>query len=449
MQLFNRRWDYFYQFVLEQARSSLFTNSFFLLGGTLVSAGAGFFYWLVAARLVPAEQIGVATAAIAGSQLIVSISDLGMGAALIHWAGRERQAPVNLINAVVPIYWVLGLSSAAVFVWGSPFWASGLVILRQDIFLLLFFMGFTVANCLFVAQDSAMLSVQRARFIFLRNLACNLPPLVLLVPASFVVEKNQLLFITYMLPNIVVGMSTSLWVLPRTFPGYRLFGQVQLATLFNFIPYGLNVHGANLLWASMNYLIPLIAINLLPASETGYFYISWTLLNFVLFIPRATTTALFVEGSQGKVSLELAAFRSLWFSWSLMVPLVVILWVGGPTILGLFGKDYIQISILQRLLLSTIPFSINSTYFIYLRVRQRLLFSTLFAALTAIVTITSVYTFSTAHGLVGLASGWSVGSMLVALFPISHVLLRLRLAPSHLSRPTNHRNQISIEPHEF
>ena len=88
---------------------------------------------------------------------------------------------------------------------------------------------------------------------------------------------------------------------------------------------------------------------------------------------------------------------------------------GGDYVLGLFGQAYVNLSLLRLLLLSVVPFTINSIYFVVLRVQRRLKQIIMFSALIAISILTLASTLVRAMGAEGLAMGWLLGHCLAAI----------------------------------
>jgi len=394
----------------------LYVNSYYLLGGTVASALFGFLFWALAARTTTAAEIGIATAAISSASLLISLCDLGLGTAVVYFAANRKEQATALVNAAISAGWVLSSLAAVIFLLGSPLWASGLLPLRNDFVLAVTFVAFTALSYLLTLQDAAMLSRRQAQFVFWRNLACNVPPVLLLMPLLYLVGTHRTPLLAFTLPNIVVAVLAGLLVLPRFFAEYRFFGRFDRSLLSSVASYSLATYGANLLWASTTYALPIIAINTLSAASTGYFYISWTLVNFTLVIPRAVVSSLFVEGAHMRTQMRRAAVQSLLLILALALPLMGLLWFGGHWLLGIFGEGYVNMPLLRLLLLSVFPFSINSIYIMYLRVKERLVQVVLFSGMVAAGIVGLSNLLAPRIGVQGLAWGWLLGHGIPMIF---------------------------------
>jgi O-antigen/teichoic acid export membrane protein len=55
-----------------------------------ISAFFGLLFWIVAARTMPAKEIGLATAAISAAGLIIGLSKVGLDAGLIRYLPESK-----------------------------------------------------------------------------------------------------------------------------------------------------------------------------------------------------------------------------------------------------------------------------------------------------------------------------------------------------------------------
>src|SRR4051812_33069125 len=87
----------------------LLKNSAAIAIGTGASAALGFFYWWLAARLLPPEVIGRSSALLSLMGLVGLIGEAGLGTLLtgelVRWPGRER----GLITAAATVTLLLSV----------------------------------------------------------------------------------------------------------------------------------------------------------------------------------------------------------------------------------------------------------------------------------------------------------------------------------------------------
>lgn len=398
--------------------SPLYRNSLYLMAATITSSGAGFVFWWVSAQITSPSDVGLASAAIAAITLLKSIGEIGLSTTLIHFGASQEKGAVKLLSTLIVVKWFLMLVITLGFVVGLPIFSPGLMPLYDSPAVLIAFIIFTVIDGILALQDLAMLNLGKGQYVLFRQLACNLPPTVLLLIFAQFVTTYEALFLAYVIPNMVVGVVTSLYVLPNNYPGYRFFGSFNLEIFRNVLPYGMANYISDLLWSLPGNLIPVITISILSADETGFFNISWLIFGVVLIIPRVSTTSMFVEVSKNKDAIWVNALKTIRFVVLLITPICVVMWLFGDFILSVFGKDYSNIELLRILLLSAYPFSINSVHYIMLRAIGNLWNITIFALFSALATSVSLFVLSSIYGMNGIGYAWLLGQSLTMIFPL-------------------------------
>jgi len=83
----------------EYLKDPLYKNSFFIMLTSISNAGFGFFFWMLAAKLYPKEDVGVATALISAMGLISMLSLLGFDISLVRFL-PEREDKKELVCIV-------------------------------------------------------------------------------------------------------------------------------------------------------------------------------------------------------------------------------------------------------------------------------------------------------------------------------------------------------------
>jgi O-antigen/teichoic acid export membrane protein len=145
------------------------------------------------------------------------------------------------------------------------------------------------------------------------------------------------------------------------------------------------------------------------------------------------TIALFAEASRPGADL-----RSLWRHGLLAIlvpgaPALVLLWIRGDVVLGLFGADYVNEGLLRILLASAIPFSLSSIWFAWLRAQRRLTSLVGFAALAGGTVVVSASVLGLWLGVEGIALGWLAGQTVTAVVAVIGLARTLRASPSTAS----------------
>jgi len=314
----------------------LYRNSFFIGAGRVFDGGFGFLFWILAARLYTAGQIGIATALIATTELIVTFSRLGFDFALIRFLPLR-----NSKSVVSTCFWITIITSLAfgsLYLLIVPVISPSLGVIRDHVpALLLFVAVFTITW----TTGNAFLSFRRAEYRVIQNLAMGLR-IPLLLPLVFLGSMG--IFYAAGLSNCVSAL-LALWFL-RRFTKLEMRIDVPLAR--ETLSFSIQNYLGFLLQSIPMLIMPTLLLNLLRPEDVALYFIAFSLGNLVLIIPDAVSTSFFVEGSHG-ADLKKGIRFSLAGIYVLLVPVVCAITLGGPWILGIFGSEYVAASNLLTL----------------------------------------------------------------------------------------------------
>lgn len=190
-------------------------DSIWILSGYAVTSGAGFLFWVLAARLIPPRELGVETAVYSLITAAAAIAASGVGNALLVMLPRPEWSPRALLRlgvcTAVGIAVVTGLTAGilatTVLDTGQPPWLTVLAVGLA-----------VVAWALFVVKDPVLTAVGQARLTLLVNGPVNLIKLALLpafVFAGFSVA-NPFLFAA-VAPALVAVLLVYGLLIPKLF----------------------------------------------------------------------------------------------------------------------------------------------------------------------------------------------------------------------------------------
>jgi len=146
----------------------LYRNSLALMLNSAIGAFFGLLFWIVAARTMPAKEIGLATAAISAAALIVGLSKLGLDAGLVRYLPESKNKN-GLYSTIVMVTLVLALVLAAVFMLGINIISPALFFLRDGWFLPVF-LAYIAVTSIYSVQNLAFISIRRADLSLVQNL---------------------------------------------------------------------------------------------------------------------------------------------------------------------------------------------------------------------------------------------------------------------------------------
>lgn len=407
----------------------LYQNAVYLMLNQVTYAASGFIFWIIAARFYSDADVGRAAALIAAVTLLMDISNLGLGFALIRFVpNREREA-VPLINSALTIGGIASVVVAVIFLAGLSVWSPELKFVQDHPVFIAAFVAFSLAFTLYILLDQVFAAKRNTRPALYQALMAGL----LRFPLCYIFASMFGSFGIFAAFGVAMVMSIagSLFIfLPRIQQGYRprptvsssLVGPIMARfAAINYL--------SNLLWAVPAVLFPIIVLNVLGPEMNAYFYIAWAVATVLFFIPRAIATSLFAEGAHSSKRLRLNAAKAAKLTLLLMVPITGLVLLLARWILSIFGSAYSEhaTSLLLVLVVSTLPVSVNHMVMTILRVTNNLKGLLVVSLSMAVATIGLAYFFMQEHGILGVGLGWLVAQAAVALLGIAVVYLHARL----------------------
>jgi O-antigen/teichoic acid export membrane protein len=405
-------------------RRPLYTSSLYLTATSLVNAGSGFVFWVMAARLFQPEEVGLGAALISAAGFLLWVSSLGLEAAIIKYLPRASSDSSTLANSYLTISSLAGGGAAVACLATLPLWSPALAFIRQSPLSVLVFLAVVVAGANCILVDSTFVVLRRSTLTFVRNLTQALLKLLLLLALATVLGQALGIFMAWGLAT-ALSVVIALWLfLPQALPGYRprpivgrhISGEMARFSITNFLCSGL--------FNATLSLIPIIVINTLGARANAYSYVGWGAAAPLLAIPDAVATSLFAEGTHKEEALASNVTRSFKMAFCLLLPAVMAILLVGDKLLLLFGKDYSQetTSVLRVVATSALPITVTAIYLGIAQVRHRLKPLVLVPAATAVGTLVLSDALAKPLGILGPAVAWTAMHGVVALAVLPSIL---------------------------
>ena len=314
-----------------------------LLVAQVIGAILGLVFWVLAARLVDAHEVGVAAAAISAQTLLGIVTVLGIGTVLIsdlqlHDPRRQRQLVMRGLLVVLVSSALVGGALVAL----SPLFTANLrEALGDPVGATAFVVGVVAAAWAIVA-DEAALGLKRSSVQVHRNLlASSLRFPITAVLLALGLTDAHVLQVCWVLP-LVLSVPFALWRLTtgqaRTEADR---GPSLRSDVVTYRGLALRNHALSLSLASASLMVPVIAAVTLTSVANAEFAIAWLMATFVFLPPYLLAIALFAHGAnvsteEFRKSME----KTLPASLLLSALLCVGAWVLGEPVLLIFGGDY-------------------------------------------------------------------------------------------------------------
>jgi O-antigen/teichoic acid export membrane protein len=394
-----RFWRYF-------KSDTLFRNSVYLMLGTGVLAGFGFFFWLINSHLFSVSDIGLATTLISVMSLISMLSLIGFDTVFVRFLPKSDQKNENMNTGLILVSAISILLSvgflAAVgtisprlsFITGNPVYE-------------LIFVFSCLMNSLNSLTNSIFLAGRKAAFTLIVNIVLSIFKIVL--PFALIGFGVMGIFIAVTLAQ-TIGSVLSIVIVIQRFDYHPAF-DINKGVLRTVWRYSATNYAAGVLNLLPSSILPILITNSIGPEASAYFYIVMMMGNLLYTIPTSVTTSLFAEGSHDEKSLEENIKKSLKIIACLLTPAIIILLLCGNFILKIFGKSYAEggTTFLYLVTITGVVVSINAIFNSFFRVKK---------ALAPIFVTNLVYTISLIglsylllpFGLTGIGFAWLLGT---------------------------------------
>ena len=317
-----------------------------IMATTVVTSLLGYVFWLIVARRFGVAVSGAGAGVTSALQATVLVASVGSAAALIEWLPRSRSA----------LEWRQRVTAGMVLAVLTALIGGPLVVLllghATDVLPLLTHPGGALSFCLsavvFAAGtvlDYVAISEHKSLTLILRSLVMSglrLP--LLFIPTLLIrgVGGPAVLVLAAWFAAGLVSLLVAVLGFGRSAGGRTLRPAVGRIAI-HLPEMASSFAGQHLITVAAmlsGYLLPILVVARLSATENGYFYITWMLGSVFSIISPAVSTALFAEGAATPAQLPALVRRCvLLIGVLLSVPILVYLIAGG-WLLDLFGPGY-------------------------------------------------------------------------------------------------------------
>jgi O-antigen/teichoic acid export membrane protein len=391
-------------------RDPVYRSSSFLSLGSVFSIGAGFLFWLVAARSYAVQEVGVATALISALNLVYFASKLGFDNTLIRFFPSEDKAKV--LNTCLSVTVIGSFLVGLLFILVSPyvgFASSSLGSVNFGIF----FIALACTQSMVFILSNAFIALRKSELFFLQNVVLAtrillLFPLVILGTFGIFGAWGVSFFITAVVSFAFIAKYSKV--------NFRIDKEFLKRSLrfswWNYI--------AELFRKGPLLILPIMILAMVGPANAAYYYIVSSIANVLFIIPDALSQALFVEGSHGE-SLRVNAKKALTAAFALLVPAVVITYLFGGVFLGLFGASYVQaIDILRPIALSSFFIAIYYIFVPIQNVRMRVESIALLNLISFVLLLGLTYLFILRFNVVGVGYAWFITYAIIAAITVGY-----------------------------
>lgn len=387
-------------------KDKLFANSFWLMLNTVVLTALGFLFWTIIARFYEPVEVGLATTLISAMNLIVTIAGLGLGVALVRFLPTSKD-PNKSINTTIMLSTLVAIAISAFFVLAIGTFSPKLAFVQQNFFYALFFIFSVVTSLLFTILDNVYLSYNVSYYTVVKSTVFSVIKVIL--PPFLVGFAVFGIFGSWVI-GTVIGLFVGLYILVSK-KLYKPAFEIHENLLTEILPFSFGNYLANLVRLLPSMVFPLFITELLSPESTAYYYTAFMVAGLLNIIPNATSSAVLAEGSKHPEKFKEAEKKAIVFTFLLLIPSAIFMFVFADLIMLLLGKSYSEnaSSLLRIFCLASFLVAINFFYGTKLNIEKRVTALIIRNIIIVAVTFASWYFFFLPMGLDGIGWAWTVG----------------------------------------
>ena len=360
------------------AETNLNVNTIALILSNGLTCVLGLFYWGAAARVFPAEDVGVAAALINSALMLSTLSILSLDRIYERFLPLAGHRSADLIRRGFAIVAAVAMAGGVGLILLGPrdaLFTSGWVLAAYPLFV--------VVTALFILQDNVLAGLGVARWAAVKNTGLAIGKLAVLIVVALVAGAGALagtaaastaIVAAWGVTSAVIGCGVFVAINRRCRNHPRFSLVPSLPPLREMWSYFGSSFGITAMLSTGALLVPLIVVAQVGASANAYFQIAWQFVSALYMTIHLAVSPFVAEAATHPDKIPALSWRTVWM-------LIAVACVGGiglvfvaPPMLSLVGPEY-RAGSTDLLLLAAlfIPLSvIGAAYDGFARVQRKL-----------------------------------------------------------------------------
>ena len=389
--------------------------------GLLIGKGSqmilGYAFWLVAARLAPPSDVGLASGALSGVMIVTQLALLGIGSAVIlRLPKMARHAALALTDSALTVVSLSALVAGAVYVALLRATSVHLQSLLSQPAVILLLLGACAAGTVGVCLDQISTALGRGGLAAPRGVAAGVVGVVgLLVLAGVLGATPESMLLGWTL-GLAASMGLGLLQLHRLL-GYRPRPRVGRGPSPGLLRDGIPNQLLTLTERVPALVLPLLISGYVSPTRGAYWYPVWMMAWAVFLAPVMVGQAQFAADVRADRSLAADVRASLRWSLAMGSAAALVLALGADVLLGMLGADYAAegATALRVLLLALPGVAVIQAYSAACRARRRIGEAIALGVLVGIAACGGALAAAATRDLVTMSLVWVVAQSLGGL----------------------------------
>jgi len=386
-----------------------------LIAAKVATMGFGFLAWIVAARLSPPADVGIASAAVSAVTLCAQFALVGVGAAVITLGPRYAETPGRLLDTALSVVSLSALAVGAAFLVLAGAVLQELRVLAVDPIYAALFLTLALGGTLGVLFDQASTARRRGDQALVRGVAAGLATLATLVVLGTGAGSRGI-FAAWVVGAGVVTAALGLWTMTRAIPGYRPSLSLERPLASQLVRVGFPNYLLTLTERAPGFVLPIVVTELLSPAENAAWYAAWMMAWVVFIVPIQVGMTSFAEVAAAPAASRSILRNGIATSLAVGVAGALVLAVLADPILGLLGPAYAATGVdpLRILLVGVVPMTIAQAYFSLRRAEHRLGGAIALGTVSSLASIVGPAIAGTVSGLDAMALTWLAAQCVTA-----------------------------------
>jgi O-antigen/teichoic acid export membrane protein len=312
---------------------SLFKNSAFLIVNLGVGAVCGYGSLTLLTRVFTVREVGLSATAFAACSLVTFITQFSVTYSLPRYlpTAKNRTAMINTMLTAVLLSTLIGSVIFLALPYAKNLFALGGIA---------FCVAFVVTCCLEAGQtvvSTVLIADRSADKVATYGVIPNLARLAAPPALSFLGALGA--FIARVIA-VFFGFVTFSTLLARKGHKFRL--EIDVGVTKEIAKFSVGMYIANLIGGMPQLLLPLLVLSRVGASQAAYWSIAISIGSLVFSLPSMVTQALLPEVSLRPAERRVLLRRSALLITVIVVPALIVGFAGAPYLLALFGRNYVN-----------------------------------------------------------------------------------------------------------
>ena len=404
-------------------------NSLALIATKVATLGLGFLFWLVAARLFPPAEVGLAGGVVAAVMLCVQLALLGVGSAVIALFPAHQERPARLLDTALTSSLVAGAVVGLAFAGLAAVAFAQLRVVGARPGYLALFVAMSALGTAGVVLDQISTTLRRGDQALTRGLLNGVLSLAAVGALAGVAGAGSMALFACWVAGVAAAFVLGALQLRHALGRYRFRPRIVPSLTRRLIAVGLPNHALTLADRAPGLLLPVLVTELLSPAANAYWYAVWMMAWVVFVIPVQVGMTLFAEAAHRPEAIDGLVRHAVRWSLVLGLAAAAALAAIGSLVLSLLGARYAAAGAgpLRVLVWGIVPMAFVQAYYARCRAASRLAEAVAVAVVAGTLTVAAATTAGVASGLTAMAAGW------VAVQAIAGVWAAVRLRA--LARP--------------